>query len=141
MKKVRWGVIGAGGIADRRTIPGMMLAENAELVAETAEESIKNSLYVSTLSISGEGKYYLGGSTGSCYVYGIEVTTKKLEKGPRVDWSTVNAPTFASISANEDGTIGVTTNALVDHNGADYLLVNMYQDGKEISTVKSTFRK
>ena len=32
-KKIRWGVIGAGGIADRRTIPGMMLAENAELVA------------------------------------------------------------------------------------------------------------
>ncbi len=33
MKKVRWGVIAAGGIADRRTIPGMMLADNAELVA------------------------------------------------------------------------------------------------------------
>ena len=33
MKKVRWGVIGAGGIADRRTIPGMMLCENAELAA------------------------------------------------------------------------------------------------------------
>jgi len=33
MKKVKWGVIGAGGIADRRTIPGMMLAKNAELVA------------------------------------------------------------------------------------------------------------
>ena len=33
MKKVKWGVIGCGGIADRRTIPGMMLAENAELVA------------------------------------------------------------------------------------------------------------
>ena len=33
MEKVRWGVIGAGGIADRRTIPGMMLCENAELVA------------------------------------------------------------------------------------------------------------
>ena len=32
-KKIRWGVIGAGGIADRRTIPGMMLCENAELVA------------------------------------------------------------------------------------------------------------
>jgi len=31
--KVRWGVIGAGGIADRRTIPGLMLAKNAELVA------------------------------------------------------------------------------------------------------------
>lgn len=33
MKKVRWGVIGAGGIAERRTIPGMMLCKNAELVA------------------------------------------------------------------------------------------------------------
>ena len=33
MKKIRWGVLGAGGIADRRTIPGMMLCDNAELVA------------------------------------------------------------------------------------------------------------
>lgn len=32
MKKVKWGVIGCGGIADRRTIPGLLLAENAELV-------------------------------------------------------------------------------------------------------------
>ena len=44
-KKIRWGVIGAGGIADRRTIPGMMLCENADLVAvmeinmELAEKS------------------------------------------------------------------------------------------------------
>ena len=33
MKKVKWGVIGCGGIADRRTLPGMMLADNAEIVA------------------------------------------------------------------------------------------------------------
>ncbi|MCL2164117.1 MAG: Gfo/Idh/MocA family oxidoreductase [Oscillospiraceae bacterium] len=33
MKKLRWGVIGAGGIADRRTIPGLLLAKNAELTA------------------------------------------------------------------------------------------------------------
>ena len=31
--KIKWGVIGCGGIADRRTIPGMMLAENVELIA------------------------------------------------------------------------------------------------------------
>lgn len=31
--KVRWGVIGAGGIADRRTIPGIILAKNAKLIA------------------------------------------------------------------------------------------------------------
>ena len=33
MRKLRWGVIGAGGIADRRTIPGMMQTEHAELIA------------------------------------------------------------------------------------------------------------
>ena len=34
INKVKWGVIGSGGIARRRTIPeGIMKAENAELVA------------------------------------------------------------------------------------------------------------
>ena len=31
--KIKWCVIGAGGIADRRTIPGLLLEENSELVA------------------------------------------------------------------------------------------------------------
>ena len=31
--KLKWGVIGCGGIADRRTIPGMMLAGNSQLTA------------------------------------------------------------------------------------------------------------
>lgn len=44
--KIKWGVIGCGGIADRRTLPGMMLADNAELVAvmdanKAAAESCK----------------------------------------------------------------------------------------------------
>lgn len=33
MKKIKWGIIGCGGIADRRTLPGMMLAENTVPVA------------------------------------------------------------------------------------------------------------
>ena len=33
MRKLKWGVIACGGIADRRTLPGMMLSETAELVA------------------------------------------------------------------------------------------------------------
>lgn len=33
MKKVRFGILGAGGIADRRTMPGMLLAEHAEIVS------------------------------------------------------------------------------------------------------------
>jgi len=43
MKKVRWGVIGCGGIARKRTLPGMMLAEHAECVAlmDVNEEFVK----------------------------------------------------------------------------------------------------
>ena len=33
MDKIRWGIIGSGGIARKRTLPGMLLAENAECVA------------------------------------------------------------------------------------------------------------
>ena len=29
MKKIHWGVIGSTGIAQKRTIPGMLLANNA----------------------------------------------------------------------------------------------------------------
>lgn len=45
MRKVKWGVIGAGGIADRRTLPGMMLTDNCGLLAvmET-EESVSRAL-------------------------------------------------------------------------------------------------
>ena len=38
MKKVRWGVIGCGGIARTRTIPGMLLTENAQLVSVMARD-------------------------------------------------------------------------------------------------------
>ena len=33
MRKLKWGVLGAGGIADRRTLPGMLLSDNAEIHA------------------------------------------------------------------------------------------------------------
>ena len=31
--KIKWGIIGCGGIADRRTLPGMMLSDKVEIVA------------------------------------------------------------------------------------------------------------
>ncbi len=33
MKKVKWGILGAGGIADRRTLPGMLMCEYSEITA------------------------------------------------------------------------------------------------------------
>ena len=42
MKKVKFGVLGAGGIARRRTIPGMLLADNIELAAVMDVVNIKD---------------------------------------------------------------------------------------------------
>lgn len=111
---------------------------NGEVVAETKEAVASNALFTSELTIDDEGKYFVGGMTAGFYLYKMEVTTKTLDKGPRADWSTVNAPSFASIAMNENGTVAVDVSGLVDHNGADYLTVNMYQNDKIVSTVKST---
>ncbi len=42
MRKIRWGVIGSSGIAQKRTIPGMLLAHNAECTAimSTSQEKV-----------------------------------------------------------------------------------------------------
>ena len=38
------------------------------------EASVKNTLYIDTFTVEA-GTYYIGGDTGSNYVYKIEVTT------------------------------------------------------------------
>ena len=111
------------------------------VVTETKDAVAANALFVTTLTVTDAGKYLVGGMTAGFYLYKMEVTTKTIDKGPRDSWDNVSAPSFASISKNDDGTIGVSVNALVDHHGADYLTVNMYKDGKVISTAKSTSLK
>ena len=42
-QKIRWGVIGSGGIAKRRTIPeGILKAKNAELAVVCSRDAKKN---------------------------------------------------------------------------------------------------
>ncbi|HLV01308.1 MAG TPA: Gfo/Idh/MocA family oxidoreductase, partial [Acidobacteriota bacterium] len=42
MKQLKWGVIGASGIADRRMMPeGILQAENARLVAITGRDQVR----------------------------------------------------------------------------------------------------
>ena len=108
------------------------------LVTQSSEAVVSNVLFVSEFTLDGEGKYFLGGMTAGFYLYKLEVTTKTLDKGPRIEWDKVSDPTFNSITSNEDGTISVSVNAVVDHNGADYLTVHMYEGGKILSSVKST---
>ena len=43
-KKIKWGIVGSGGIASKRTIPGMLLAHNAlcQAVMDRDEQVVKN---------------------------------------------------------------------------------------------------
>lgn len=114
--------------------------ESGKIITKTEEESVKNEIYTSTLTLDKAGTFYLASDStaGNCYIYGIEVTTKKLDRGPRDDWSNVQTPTFAAVQKNDEGKLVVSVNALVDHQGADYLVINMYQGEDIISTVKVT---
>ena len=50
--------------------------ENGQIVTRTTDESVKNSLYISTLELSAAGTYYLGVPEGSNNLFRMDVTTK-----------------------------------------------------------------
>ena len=123
------------------------LFDNAgAVVTKTAEGSVKNSLYISELTLAEAGTYFLGGEEGSNYIFKIQVTVAGAGgtvKPPRADWSTVDAPVVTDAVAGEkEGTIDVTVSANVGYDGADEVVITMYDaEGNEISSLKSIAEK
>ena len=75
MTKLRFGIIGAGGIADRRTLPGMRLAKNVEIVA--------------VMEMNREYAEYLKNKYGAEYAY---TDVEELLKNPDVDAVYIASP-------------------------------------------------
>ncbi len=123
------------------------LFDNAgTVVTKTAVGSVKNSLYISELTLAEAGTYFLGGEEGSNYIFKIQVIvegTGGSVKPPRADWSTVEAPAITSVAAGESqGTIDVTVSANVGYDGADEVVITMYDaEGNEIASLKSIAEK
>ena len=114
--------------------------EKLNEIFRTQTDSIKNSLYISSFPLESQGTYYLGVPNGSNYLFKIEVTTGVLnaEKPPREDWSNVLEPIFLSVDDRNDGKIAAEVFAEVGYNGADELLVSMFdEEGNEIDTLRS----
>ena len=113
--------------------------------ADTAESSVKNSLYISELSLSEAGKYFLGSMDGSNYIFKVQVTVGggSASKPPRADWSTVGLPAVVSAVAGEkNGTIDVTVAANVGYDGGDAVVITMLDaEGKEVASLKSIAEK
>lgn len=112
--------------------------------APSGTDGIKNDLFVSELLIPEAGIYYIGNTGGSNYFYQIQVTDNADGEAPaaRADWSSVSAPVITSASDNGAGNIVVSVNALIGHDGADELVVSMYDaEGNLVSTKGSVTEK
>lgn len=81
--RIRWGVIGCGGIAKTKGIPGLVLAENAELVA--------------VQDVKAEVAEEVRAAFGAQYAY---ATAEELAACPEVDAVYIASPLFVLYSAS-----------------------------------------
>ena len=118
--------------------------QDGTVLVETTEGSVKNTLYISELTIEEAGTYYLGVPTGSNYLFKLQVTVAAggvTPKPERADWATVAAPEVTG-ATTEDGDVKVTVSANVGYDGADEVVVTMYDaEGNEIATKRSIAEK
>ncbi|MBE6974303.1 MAG: hypothetical protein E7436_02280 [Ruminococcaceae bacterium] len=114
------------------------------VLSKTSEDTVKNSLYISELTVDEAGTYFLGNVGGNNYYFKVEVTITGGGSGPaqRAEWSSVAAPEIVSAADNGEGKIEVTVNALVGPDGGDEILVTMYDAaGKEVASKRSVGEK
>ena len=133
-----WWVSGGDGRA-------LQLAGADGTVLQSATESVKNTLYISTFSLEEAGKYFIGSTDGSNYYFKVEVTVTTggtVEKPERAAWDSVAAPVITGALDNGDGSVTVSVNALVGYDGADEVNVTMFDAlGNEIATKRSIAEK
>ena len=126
-----------GGDKDRN--PAIFDA-SGNVVAKDTTTTVKNSLYISTLEVPEAGVYYIGNIGGSNYFYQVQVldSADGGEPAARADWTGVAAPVISSAIDNGAGNIVVNVNALVGHDGADELLVSMYDSNGNLVKTKGS---
>ncbi len=113
------------------------------LSATAAADSVKNSLYISELEIPAAGTYFIGVPEGSNYLFKLQVNVDggSVEKPERADWATVAAPEITGITS-ENGDVKVSVNANVGYDGADEVIVTMYDaEGNEVASKRSIAEK
>ena len=119
-------------------------SEGGAVLCQTAEGSVKNSLYIAALSVSEAGTYYIGNVGGNNNFYKLEVEEEASasQKPERADWETVAAPLITDAADTGTGEIAVTVAAQVGHDGGDELVVTMLDSkGNEIISRNSVVEK
>ena len=135
--KIWW----VGGDADRNIA---IFNPDGTVLTQDNTDTVKNELYISELQIPSAGIYYIGNLGGSNYFYKLQVTDSKDGEpaGDRADFAGVAAPVINSATDDGAGNIIVNVSALIGHDGADELLVHMYNEaGDRLATRGSVTEK
>ena len=132
-----WWVCGGDG----RSV--QVAGEDGSILFASDTSCVKNSLYMNSYELTEAGKYFIGSTIGSNYYFKVEVTTgASTPSAPRADWASVAAPAITSISDEGDGDLVVGVNGLVGYDGADEIVVTMFDDkGNEIASKRSVAEK
>ncbi len=121
-----------------------ILNSSGEQVSITSGTYVKNSPYISELSVSAAGTYYLGGATGNNNIYKVEVTEGAPVVVTRAAWDEVAAPVISTVTLDEAnaGNILVKVTSEIGTNGGDKLVVTMLDSkGKEVDSLNSSAEK
>lgn len=120
-------------------------SSTGNILSQTSIDSVKNSLYISELSIEGAGTYFVGNTGGgNNYYFKIQVTESGdgAAEVERAAWSSVAAPVITAATDNGSGKLKVTVSAVVGNDGGDEIVVTMYDaKGKEIAVKRSVGEK
>ena len=117
----------------------------AAVAATDTAESVKNNLYISEFALEAAGTYYLAVPEGSNYLFKLSVTETSgggTVKPPRADWAAVEAPVITAAADDGSGNVKVTVSMDVGYDGADEVVVTMYDgDGNELASKRSIAEK
>ena len=120
-------------------------SDDYALVEKTTETSEQNGLYITEFSkLTQAGTYYLAVPDGSNYLFRLEVEddlTNAQTPPTRGAWASVSAPQISSVTDNGDATISVIADGLVGQDGADKLVVEMYNAQDQLVATKQSFTK
>ena len=122
----------------------VVLDAEGNVAYKTESGAVKNTAYLSTITLEKAGTYYLGGDGGSNYIFRVQVTDGAAGPVARKSWNDVAAPVIEKVELNakDANKIDVTVKALIGSNGGDSLAVAMFDaDNNEIASSRSIAEK
>ena len=121
-----------------------ILDKDGNVVAQSEGAHTKNSPYIDSFELLEAGMYYVANPKNNnnfCKISVLVEGSGTPSRPPRAEWSTVAAPVITA-AVQEEGNVKVTVSANVGYDGADEVVVTMYNAaGNEVASKRSIAEK